>query len=231
MRFTLDVHRTARALALGAVAILAAAIATPLTAAAAPAKRTSTAAPTPNYISPDVGPTSKNLQESFGNEISTKERYLAAASVAVREGYPDVARLFRACARAEQAHADLHVRAIARNGEEAKALLQQLSLGTTAENLKLAADLEAYEADMVYPAFLAKAREDRQPEAVRSITLALAAERQHARLMKGALETLDRRLSAPTFHVCSQCGNTLRGPGFRKCPHCFAGANRFLAVN
>lgn len=69
---------------------------------------------------PEVGDTRANLQAAFDNEINAKERYLSIAKQADREGYAYVAQLFRACARAEQAHAEQHVHAIAATGGEAK---------------------------------------------------------------------------------------------------------------
>ncbi len=52
-----------------------------------------------------VDSTRGNLQSAFKNEVNTKESYLGASKMADREGYPCVARLFRACARVQQVHA------------------------------------------------------------------------------------------------------------------------------
>jgi rubrerythrin len=184
----------------------------------------------PQAAAPEVGDTRANLQTSFDNEINAKERYLAAAKQADREGYPYVAQLFRACARAEQAHAEQHVHAIAVIGGEAKALLQRLSIGTTAENLRVAIDLETYEATQLYPALLARARAEQLTAAVRSITFALAAEREHARLLTAAQLTLDQRLAARTFFVCPMCGRTVETQDARQCPNCYTSARRVIRV-
>ncbi len=181
-------------------------------------------------VPPVVRDTRTNLQEAFGNEVNAKERYVAAAKQADREGYPYVAQLFRACARAEQVHADQHVHAIAWTGGEAKALLRRLALGTTPENLRLSLELETYEATQLYPALLAQARAEHQPAAVRSLTFALAAEREHARLLAAALKTLDQRLATRTFYVCPMCGRTVESLDFKKCPNCFASARKFIRV-
>ena len=50
------------------------------------------------------------LMSSFGGESMAHMRYLIFAEVAEREGYPNVARLFRAVAFAEQVHARNHYR-------------------------------------------------------------------------------------------------------------------------
>jgi len=181
-------------------------------------------------VQPVVRDTRGNLQAVFDNEVNAKVRYLEAAKVADREGYRYVALVFRACARAEQVHAGQHVQAIAWTGGEARALLKKLALGTTAENLKVAVDLETYEATQLYPALLAHARAEHMTAAVRSMNFALAAEREHARLFTAALETLDQRPAPRAFHVCALCGKTVEKLDFEKCPNCFTLARKFIRV-
>jgi rubrerythrin len=179
---------------------------------------------------PELGDTRINLRTAFDNEVNAKERYLAASKQADREGYPYVAQLFRACARAEQVHADQHVHAIAMTGGEAKALLQRLTLGTTPENLKVAIELETYEATQLYPAMLEKARAEHLSDAVRSINFALATEREHVQLLTAAQQTIDQRLAVRKFFVCPTCGRTVESPDPGHCPNCFTSAKRFIHV-
>ena len=180
---------------------------------------------------PVVRETRKSLLEAFDDEINVKTRYQAAAKIAEGEGYPDVARLFRACARAEEVHAGEHVHAIAWSGDEARAVLERLALGTTVENLRVAIDLETYEATQRYPALLAQARAEHMTAAVRSMNFALAAEREHGRLFTAALETLEQRPAPRTFHVCPTCGKTTTALDFKKCPNCFTAAKKFIQVD
>jgi rubrerythrin len=188
-------------------------------------------APLPQVVEPAapiVVDTPTNLQTAFTREMNAKQRYVAFAQCADREGYPAVARLFRACAQAEQVHANEHVHAIAWNGREAKAMLERLGVGTTAENLRTAIDSETYEVTTFYPALLERARSDRQPMAVRSMTFALSAEREHVALLTAALASLDQRPPAPRIYVCPLCGKTVESLDFRKCPNCFTAAKRFI---
>jgi rubrerythrin len=180
---------------------------------------------------PVVRETGINLQEAFNNEMNANQRYVAFAKQADREGYPAVARLLRACATAEKVHADRHVQAIAYAGGQAKAVLEKLDIGTTAENLQTAIDAEAYEVEYFYPAMRERARADHQSAAVRSLTFALAAERGHLRLLKEALARLDERPAAQAFYVCPYCGNTVTSLDFSKCPCCFTGAGKFMKVS
>jgi len=188
-------------------------------------------APVPPAVEPAapvVRDTPTNLQLAFTGEMNAKQRYVAFAERADREGYPGVARLFRACARAEQTHADRHVHAIAWTGREARALLDRLEVGTTAENLKSAIASETYEVTRFYPPLLERARADHQSNAVRSLTFALSAEREHARLLAAALASIDRRPAAFPIYVCPFCGKTVQSLDFKKCPTCFTSAGRFI---
>lgn len=175
--------------------------------------------------------TRSNLQAAFDGETNARARYEAAAKVADREGYPYVAVLMRACARAEQVHADDHVHAIAWTGDEARAYLAKLALGTTAENLRVAIEKENDEAGRIYPAMLAQARSDHMAAAVRSMNYALAAEREHAALLADALATLDQRPPVHPFYVCPGCGRTVARVASAKCTNCFTPRAKFIRVD
>ena len=54
--------------------------------------------------------TEENLKAAFAGESQAHMRYLIFAEVAEREGKPNIARLFRAIAYAEQVHAQNHLR-------------------------------------------------------------------------------------------------------------------------
>lgn len=182
--------------------------------------------PTP----PQVGDTKTNLQKAFANEMNAKERYTNYARQADREGYAAAAQLFRACAQAEQIHADRHVHAIAVVGGEARVLLDRVYSGTTAENLQSAIQSEDYEVNEFYPALLERARADLEPDAVRSLTFALSAERDHERLLTAALANLELKPQAHPLYVCSYCGKTVEALDFKKCPNCFTVSRKFVRV-
>ncbi len=179
---------------------------------------------------PIVRDTPANLREAFENEVNAKERYLAYARQAEREGFDAVAMLFRACATAESVHARRHVEAIAVTGGTARAVLAKEYVSTTAENLRAAIDGETYEVDHWYPALLEKARAEHWPEATRSIVGARSAEREHLRLLSDALGTLESRPAPIAYYVCSSCGKTLLAPPRAKCPNCFSPARRFQRI-
>src|SRR5512137_2481882 len=86
-----------------------------------------------------------NLKEAFAGESMANRKYLAFAEKADRDGFPQVARLFRAAAAAETVHAHAHLRALD-------------GLKSTAENLQAAIQGENYEATVMYPGFVATAQ-------------------------------------------------------------------------
>ena len=54
----------------------------------------------------------ENLKEAFAGESQANRKYLAFSKKADQEGYPQVARLFRAAAEAETVHAHNHLRVL-----------------------------------------------------------------------------------------------------------------------
>ena len=212
-------------LALGCtIAVARAARHVPAPVAPAPA----TVLPTPEP--PVVGSTDDNLQNAFSNEMNGKERYKRAAQQADAEGYPGLAVLFRACAAAEQVHADRDVQAIAYTGKTARAVLERSLSLAAADQLRMAITQETWEETQFYPALIARARAEHRTEAVRSLSFALAAEREHVRLLTAAQLTLDQRLPAKPLWVCPYCGRTVESVGFHTCPNCFTPAKKFIKV-
>ncbi len=80
----------------------------------------------------------ENLKEAFAGESQANRRYLAFAKKADQEGYPQVARLFRAAAEAETVHAHNHLRVLK-------------GIRSTRENIQEAVDGETHEFMKMYP--------------------------------------------------------------------------------
>ena len=52
----------------------------------------------------------EGLKEAFAGESQANRKYLAFAKKADKEGYPQIAKLFRAAAAAETVHAHNHLK-------------------------------------------------------------------------------------------------------------------------
>lgn len=161
--------------------------------------------------------TEQNLQEAFAGESQANRKYLAFADKAEREGYKQVARLFRAAAHAETVHAHSHLRALK-------------GIRDTAANLREAIAGETHEFKDMYPAMIEAAHQEGNKAAERSFTYANEVEKIHAALYQKALDNLGQTMEAD-IHVCSVCGYTCEGEAPGKCPVCAANSNAFVKID
>ena len=176
--------------------------------------------------------TAANLQSAFGCESMAHMRYLVWAEKAESEGFENVARLFRAISRAEQAHATWHFRAMRDVvGDAAVTAGGGFGLGATSENLAGAIEGQLFEVNEMYPAYLAVAETQSEKGAVRSINYALAAERIHAAMYAEAKQAVDegKDYEVGTIQICSVCGHTMVGDAPDRCPICSAAQKAYVA--
>ena len=163
--------------------------------------------------------TTENLKEAFSGESQANRRYLAFAKKADAEGFPQIARLFRAVAAAETIHAHAHLRAL--NG-----------VGSTMENLAAALAGEAHEFQKMYPGFVQDAMAEAQQAALRSFKGAMAVEETHHKLYSEAAAAVKDAKDLPeaAIHVCEVCGHTVIGEAPDKCPVCGVKKEKFIEV-
>ncbi len=163
--------------------------------------------------------TNENLQEAFAGESQANRRYLAFAQKADTDGFPQVAKLFRAAAEAETIHAHAHLRAMG-------------GIQSTVDNLKAAVEGERYEYQEMYPGFLNNAVEEGNKRAEVTFKNANAAEEVHHTLYKQALEAVEagKDLSTMSIYFCPVCGNLELGEAPEKCPICNVPGSKFIEV-
>lgn len=163
--------------------------------------------------------TKENLEAAFAGESQANRKYLAFAKKADDEGYPQIARLFRAAAAAETVHAHAHLRALD-------------GIKGTAENLEVAKAGEAHESNIMYPEFITEAEKEGNKRALLSFNNALAVEKVHFDLYSGAADALKagKDLDAAPIYVCEICGNTVVGGAPDRCEVCNAPKERFTEV-
>ena len=159
----------------------------------------------------------KNLKDAFAGESQANRKYLAFAQKANKEGYPQVAKLFRAAAEAETVHAHTHLRALK-------------GINSTADNLKEAIGGETHEFQSMYPPMIQAAKEESNAAAERSFTYANEVEKVHAALYQKALDNLDS-LEEVDYYVCSVCGYTCENEAPDECPVCKAKKKAFFKVD
>jgi rubrerythrin len=127
----------------------------------------------------ETSKTLENLKEAFAGESQANRKYLAFAEQADADGYPQVAKLFRAAAEAETVHAHAHLRAME-------------GVGSTKDNLLAAVEGETYEFESMYPGMIAEAKKEGFKKAERSFNYANQVEQIHAGLYQKALKNLGK---------------------------------------
>ena len=161
----------------------------------------------------------ENLKNAFAGESQANRRYLAFSQKAEQEGFPQVAKLFRAAAEAETVHALNHARIM---GE----------VKTTPDNLGTAISGETFEFKTMYPEYIKAAKAEKNQQAAWSFDLANKVEEIHAGLFSKAMDALKKGKSVPSteYYVCSVCGNTVEGGAPDKCPICGSPKAKFNKV-
>ncbi len=159
----------------------------------------------------------QGLKEAFAGESQANRKYLAFAKQADKEGYPQIAKLFRAAAEAETVHAHTHLKALD-------------GVKSTAENLKEAIAGETHEFQNMYPQMIKVAEAEGNKKALRSFKYANEVEKVHARLYQKALENMDAGQEVD-YYVCSVCGYTCENEAPEKCPVCKAVAKAFFKTD
>ncbi len=162
--------------------------------------------------------TADDLKTAFAGESQANRKYLAFAQQAERDGFPNVARLFRTAAEAETIHALGHLGALG-------------GIRTTVENLQAAIDGETYEFTHMYPPMIETAGRERH-KGKRMMEYASKAEAVHARLYAKALEAVraGQDLRDAEFYLCPVCGNIELGRPAAACPICGAKPEKYTRI-
>ena len=163
--------------------------------------------------------TDENLQEAFAGESQANRRYLFFASKADTEGYPRIARLFRAAAEAETVHARNHFNAMD-------------GVGSTKANLNTGVIGEHQEFTAMYPRFIEQSKVDQYRRAEVSFDWANKVEEIHHGLFQAVLEAMEsgETIKDEPIFVCQGCGNTVEGEAPETCPICGAPKSAFKRV-
>ena len=162
--------------------------------------------------------TTENLNEAFAGESQAFQKYSAFAKKAEREGFTNIAKLFKTTAEAERIHAEGHLKALD-------------AIASTADNLKGAIQGETYEYTEMYPPMSDLATEEGH-RAKTMFRFALEAEKVHADIYTKALEAVKAGvdLDVSDFYLCPICGYIELGEVTDKCPVCGALAKVFEKV-
>ncbi len=156
--------------------------------------------------------TEKNLWEAFARESQARNKYSYFASKAKKVGYVQIANLFEETANNEKEHAKMWFKLL--NG-----------IGTTAENLKAAAEGENYEWTDMYDTFAKEADEEGFTDIARLFRGVAAIEKEHEERYRKLLANVEGGLvfsrDGEMIWQCGNCGHICVGKSAPNvCPVC-----------
>jgi rubrerythrin len=176
--------------------------------------------------------TEKNLLAAFAGESQARNRYTFFASAAKKEGYEQIAALFLETAENEKEHAKRFFKLLEGGMAEFTASFPAGRIGTTAENLKAAAEGENEEWTKLYPGAAAVADDEGFPEVAAAFRYIAKVEVEHEKRYLTLLENVRNgkvfRKDRTAIWKCRNCGYHHEGPEAPDvCPTCLHPKNYF----
>ena len=162
--------------------------------------------------------TKENLEVAFSGESGAYQKYAAFAKQAQKDGFANIAKLFRTTAEAEKIHAEGHLKAMDK-------------IGSTLENLEAAIGGETYEYEDMYPPMYEQAVAENH-KAKKMFGYALEAEKVHAELYKKALAAVKegKDIEEIGIYLCPLCGYIELGMPTENCPVCGVKPSTFIQI-
>lgn len=156
--------------------------------------------------------TEQSLMTAFAGESQARNKYTYFASVAKKEGYEQISSIFEKTAANEKEHAELWFKALG-------------GIGTTAVNLKAAADGENYEWTDMYDGFAKIADEEGFKELADKFRGVAAIEKTHEERYRKLLSNVELQAvfekSEEIMWECRNCGHLVIGKKAPSiCPVC-----------
>ena len=157
--------------------------------------------------------TEANLQAAFAGESMARNKYSYFASKAKKDGYVQIAAIFEETAANEKEHAKMWYK------------LLNDGIGSTAENLKAAAEGENYEWTDMYAQFAKDARAEGFEEIAKLFEGVAAIEKEHEERYRKLLANVENGLvfskDGDTIWQCANCGHICIGKQAPEvCPVC-----------
>ncbi len=169
--------------------------------------------------------TEQNLLKSFAGESQARNRYEFFVKVAKKEGYEQIAAIFQETANQEKEHAKRFFKFLEGGMTEITAAYPAGKIGTTAENLKAAAEGENEEWTILYPAFAETAREEGFPEVATAYKMIARVEAEHERRFLKLLQNISEdkvfMKDGKVWWKCINCGYVYESEkALENCPAC-----------
>ena len=169
--------------------------------------------------------TEQNLLKAFAGESQARNRYEFFASVAIKEGYEQIAAIFEETASQEKEHAKRFFKFLEGRMTEITATYPAGKIGTTKENLKAAAEGENEEWTALYPQFSEIAKEEGFMEVATAFKMIAKVETEHERRYLKLLQNLSEDKvfikNGKVWWKCRNCGYVYESEkALENCPAC-----------
>ena len=169
--------------------------------------------------------TEKNLLTAFAGESQARNRYSYAASSAKKEDYVQIAAIFEETANQEKEHAKRLFKFFEGGEVEITATFPAGVIGSTTENLKVAAAGENYEWTKMYPSFAKIAKEEGFDTIAKVFEAIAVAEKQHEKRYLALLSNIENeqvfKRDKSVVWRCRNCGYLHEGEeALEVCPAC-----------
>lgn len=169
--------------------------------------------------------TEKNLLKSFAGESQAARRYELFAEQALKDGYVQIAEIFRETADQEKMHAQRFFSFLEGGMVEITAAYPAGKVGRTTENLQAAAEGENEEWTELYPEFSRIAREEGFKEIAIAFKVIAEVEAHHEKRYLKLLQNIseDRVFmrEGKVWWKCIKCGYVYQSAkALKTCPAC-----------
>ena len=172
--------------------------------------------------------TLKNLMAAFAGESQARNRYTFWSSIAKKEGYVEVSKIFEETANQEKEHAKRLMKLMntAAQGETLPVAGEfPVLMGTTVENLKAAAEGENFEWTDMYERMAKEAKEEGFDRIAYLFSAVAKIEKEHEERYKKLLENVENGLvfskDGDRIWKCRNCGHIVIGKSAPEvCPVC-----------
>ena len=164
--------------------------------------------------------TEQNLMTAFAGESQARNKYTYFASVAKKEGYEQISAIFENTANNEKEHAKMWFKELK-------------GIGTTAENLKAAAEGENYEWTDMYAEFAKVAEEEGFTELAAKFRAVAVIEKSHEDRYRKLLSNVEEGIvfsrDGDMIWECGNCGHIVVGKKAPEvCPVCHHPKSYFM---
>lgn len=161
--------------------------------------------------------TKSALHMAYTGEAKAALRLKVYAEKADKEGYAQMAKLFRVIAFSEEIH-----------GSRALKVLREVK--STEENLAASFESETHVAEVAYDEFIKQAETEGNKAAVLHFSQSRDVEEIHAKLYKEAMNHFMEEREA-VYYVCKVCGYVADGVLPDECPVCSAKKEQFVSFD